>query len=189
MFSIPTVIAWRRSIRAGNTASHKASRLRHGWKLTPYFPQPGIEVVRPLDRAMSFDVFVQTFRNGEFHGISRQRVRDAFGLYLTEPEPNFWQLRYDDANSCDLYLNAHDSDASLVHGFTVNRPCGDHRLWDSLAFILTLSEVVIYFPGGRAPLVAHSGVAQHLPPNMVEALGQPIVVASGREILHEIQTA
>jgi hypothetical protein len=138
---------------------------------------------------MSFDVFVQTFRNGKFHGISRQQVRDAFGAHLVEPEPNFWQLRYDDANSCDLYLNAHDSDTSLVHGFTVNRPCGDHRLWDSLASILTLDNVVLYFPGGRAPLVAHSSVAPHLPPEMIEALGEPIAITSGKEILNEIESA
>ena len=138
---------------------------------------------------MGFDVFVQIFQNREFAGIPRQCVRDAFGAHLSEPEPNFWQLRYDDANSCDLYLTAHDSDASLVRGVTVSRPCGDQRLWDALASILALGDVVLYCPAGRAPLVAHTSVTQHLPPDMVKALGQPVVVTSGREIQHEIQAA
>jgi hypothetical protein len=138
---------------------------------------------------MSFDVYLQSFHRGEFAGIPRQRVRDVFGAHLTETEPDYWQLRYDDTNSCDLDLTAHDTDASMVRGFTVHRPCADQRLWDALASILALGDLVLYFPGGRAPLVARSTVTQHLPPDMVESLGQPVVVTSGREIQHEIQAA
>src|SRR6476469_9528051 len=112
---------------------------------------------------MSFDVYLQSFHRGEFAGIPRQRLRDVFGAHLTETEPDYWQVRYDDANSCDLDLTAHDTDASMVRGFTVHRPCADRRLWDALASILALGDLVLYFPGGRAPLVAHSTVTQHLP--------------------------
>jgi len=76
-----------------------------------------------------------------------------------------------------------------MHSHLVHRPCGDHRLWDSLASILALGDVVLFFPGAQALLVAHSGVAQHLPPDMFEAFGQPVVVTSGNEILHAIQAA
>ncbi len=138
---------------------------------------------------MSFDVYLQSFHRGEFAGIPRQRIRDAFGEHLTETELDYWQLRYDDANSCDLNLTTHDTDVSMVRGFTVHRPCADQRLWDALASILTLGDIVLYFPSGRAPLVARSTVTQHLPPDMVESLGQPVVVTSGREIQHEIEAA
>jgi hypothetical protein len=140
-----------------------------------------------LDQNMSFEIFVQTFQKGEFDGFPRQGIRDAFGTYLSELESDFWRLRYDDANSCDLYLNAHHSNANLVHGFMLSKPCGDLRLWDALAFILSLGNIVLYFPGGQAPLVADISIAPHLPQDMIEALGQPIVVTSGNEILHEIQ--
>jgi hypothetical protein len=138
---------------------------------------------------MSFDVFVQSFENGEFAGLPRERVREIFGNHLVETEPNFWRLQYDEANTCGLYLASHGADTSMVAGFTVNRPCGDERLWNALASILTLGNVVLYFPGGRAPLVARGGAAQHLPPEMLNSLGQPKVVTSGREIQHEIQSA
>lgn len=138
---------------------------------------------------MSFDLFVQCFRDGKLDGIPRQCVRDAFGPHLNELEPNFWQLDYDDLNSCNIYLTAHNSDSGLIDGFTVNRPCYDQRLWDALASILTLGDVVLYFPGCRAPLVAQAIVAQHLPPDLIEALGQPLVVTSGNEIIREIETA
>ena len=138
---------------------------------------------------MSFDVYVQSFQNGELEGIPRERVRVAFGAYLTETEPDFWQLRYDEANSCDVSLTVHATEPSVVRGFTVHGPCADQRLWDALASILTLGDIVLYFPGGRAPLVARSSVTEQLPPDMVEALGQPVVVTSGREIQHEIHAA
>jgi hypothetical protein len=138
---------------------------------------------------MSFDVYLQSFHRGDFAGVPRQRVRDAFGTHLTEAEPDYWQLRYDEANTCDIDLTPHDTDQSMVLGFTIHRPCADKRLWNALASILTLGDVVLYFPGGRAPLVASSRVTEHLPPDMVEALGQPVVVTTGREIQHAIETA
>jgi hypothetical protein len=138
---------------------------------------------------VSFDVYVQSFQHGEFAGITRQRIRTAFGLHLTEAEPDFWQLRYDEANSCDLHLTADDVDPTMVRGFTIHRPCADLRLWDALASVLSSGDVVLYFPGARAPLVARASVGQHLPPDMIEALGHPVVVTSGSEIQHEIDAA
>ena len=137
---------------------------------------------------MSFGIFLQSFHRGASAGIPRQQVRDVFGAPLVETEPDYWQLRYDDANSCDLYLTAH-SDPSMVRGFSVHRPCADPRLWDGLAGILALGDIVLYFPGGKAPLVGRSTVTQHLPPDMIELLGCPVVVTSGREIRHEIDAA
>jgi hypothetical protein len=138
---------------------------------------------------MSFDVYLQSFHNGEPAGIPSQRIRDAFGAHLTEIGPNFWQLRYDDANWCDLDLTAHETDATMISDFTVHRPCSDQRLWDALASILASGDIVLYFPGCRAPLVAQSAVIDHLPASMVEALGQPVIVTSGREIQEEIHAA
>jgi hypothetical protein len=136
---------------------------------------------------MSFEVFVQCFQNGEFAGIPRQCVRDAFGTHLTETAWDFWQLHYDETNSCDLHLTTPASDPSMVQGFTVHRPCADLQLWNALASVLALGDVVLYSPGGRAPLVARAGVAKQLPLRMVQALGEPVVVASGRDIQREVR--
>jgi hypothetical protein len=138
---------------------------------------------------MSFDVFVRCYQNGEFAGLTRQRVREAFGNHLLETEANIWKLHYDDTNFCELYLTSYEADTSMVQGFTVNRSCGDERLWDALASMLAIGNVVLYFPGGRAPLVGRSSTIQHLPPDMIAKLGQPKVVKRGSEILHEIRSA
>jgi hypothetical protein len=137
---------------------------------------------------MSFDVYLQVFDNGEPAGIPRNSVRDAFReAIVTDCSPDTWNVQYDSQNSCDVYLSA--DGATLVQGLSINRPCGDLRLWDALASILELGYVVLYFPGCKAPVIANLNVRQHLPEDMIEALGDPIVVGSGAEILREIQAA
>jgi hypothetical protein len=113
----------------------------------------------------------------------------AFGPFLLETAPDYWQLRYDDANTCDMDLTPHGIGQSMVQGLTVHRPCADLRLWDALASILTLGNTVLFFPGDRPPLAARRSVTEHLPSDMVEALDQPVVVTSGSETLHELHRA
>ncbi len=132
-------------------------------------------------------MFLQVFDQGESAGISCDRVRDAFGAaFVTESEPNRWKVLYDAQNSCDVYLGL-DGSAGTLQGLSINRPCGDLRLWEALAAILALGNVVLYFPGCRAPVIGNLNARQHLPLDMIEALGEPIVAASGAEILREIR--
>lgn len=138
---------------------------------------------------MSFEVFVQCFRNGSRAGIPRDQVRSAFGKFLTEAEPLYWTVRYDDENYCQVAVDIHDGDKNLVHHLCIESPCGDKRLWDALVTILKLGTVVLYFPGDAPPLVAENSVVAHLPPDMVEALGTPICIQTGDEIVRHIEAA
>jgi hypothetical protein len=54
---------------------------------------------------------------------------------------------------------------------------------------LRLGNVALFFPGGKGPLIADASVANHLPPDMFESLGTPIIVASGREIVEQIRSS
>jgi hypothetical protein len=138
---------------------------------------------------MSFDVFVQCHENGGFGSFPRHWLRDAFGPHLVETEQTFWQVHYAETDYCYVYLTALSADADMIRSFTINRPCADVRFWDALASILAAGHLVLYFPGCRAPLVARPSARAHLPPSMIETLGQPICVSSGREILDEIHAA
>ncbi|MDB6016148.1 MAG: hypothetical protein JWR19_637 [Pedosphaera sp.] len=138
---------------------------------------------------MSFEAFVQCFKEGEFTAVPCQQVRDAFGSFLTEGGAFDWQLYYDEQNNCDVMLKLHDADKSLLQGFTVLRPCGDERFWDALAAILQLGNLVLYFPSDCPPLMGDVSVAQHLPSGMIEAMGQPRCVTKGREILQQLRAA
>lgn len=136
---------------------------------------------------MSFDVYLQDFRSGEPAGIPRDLVRQAFGTVLSEVGADHWTLSFGPTSSCDLYLSALGNDPRYVHNITVERPCRDLRLWDGLAYLLAVEGSVLYFPDAAAPL-ASSAVVGHLPSDMLDALGQPILVKTGHDILRSIET-
>ncbi len=133
---------------------------------------------------MSFEAFVYCFKDGEPVGVSSQAVRETFGPYLSEGGAFDWQLCYDEANCCDVMLSRNDSDKALLRGFTVFRPCGDIRFWDAMANVLRLGNLVLLFPADCPPLIADVKVATHLPPGMIESMGQPKCITSGNEILN-----
>jgi hypothetical protein len=136
---------------------------------------------------VSFDVYLQAFHHGKSAGIPRRGVREAFGAHVQEAGPNFWRIRYDDLNSCEVDLAFHQGDSAAIESLAVHRPCGDQRLWDSLAVVLALGNVVLFFPGCRAPLIGSSEVVTHLPADMIEALGEPCLVKDGSEVLNEVR--
>jgi hypothetical protein len=134
---------------------------------------------------MSSEVYIQCFEHGKPAGMSRKPIRDAFGDFLRESEPNQWTLDYGGKNSCTVLLQLIGGD---IHHLTVERPCADKRLWDSLASILKLGNMVFYFPGDAPPLVANDSVIEHLPPDMIKALGEPVVIRNGKDIVEQIET-
>ena len=138
---------------------------------------------------MGFEAFIQSFTNGELSGIPIQKVRDAFEPFVKETGPADWRLQYGENDYSDVALSLVPTDHNLIFGFTVDRPCGNDRLWDALASILQLGNLVIYFPSTCPPLVANSTVAGHLPSSMIEAMGEPKCVGTGKEILKELKTA
>jgi hypothetical protein len=133
---------------------------------------------------MSFEVYVDCFLRGESAAISRQRMLDAFGSFVTVLEPHIWSVQYDEINQCYIYMGEGQDE---VDGAMISRPCGDLRLWDSLFAIMQLGNVVLYYPGCRTVMVASEEVVEHLPAEMLESLGGAVTVHSGSEILRRIQ--
>jgi hypothetical protein len=136
---------------------------------------------------MGFEVFILSFKNGEPAGFPIQRIRGAFGAAVRESPPYDWRLCYDDPNHNGVRVMRHPSDESLLHGFTVESPGSDLRLWDTLASILALGPLAMVFSSGGPPLIANSDVVEHLPPSMIETMGHPKCVRDGRDILLAIQ--
>jgi len=142
---------------------------------------------------MSFDVFLNVFKDGEPFGIDRDLVRREFGDAIVEEDPEYsrWRLQYGDnpINSCDVYVSGPNVDPAAISSLLVNRPVAEERLWDSLYRIMRLGHFVLYFPGGRSPLFADEHAIRHCPAGLVEALGPPRVVRAGREIREAIECA
>lgn len=138
---------------------------------------------------MSFDLYIQSFKNGEPAGISRSAVRNAFRDALSEPEHDYWQLTYGSNESCSLMLSPLAHLTEHIHNITIARPCSNHLFWQGIAELLAVGNTVLYFPGGPGPLLLNPAVASHLPEGMLAALGHPIVVSNGADIAHQISAA
>lgn len=54
--------------------------------------------------------------------------------------------------------------------------------------VMRLGPVVLYF-GDAPPLAANEITAEHMPEDMIEAMGRPRIVHSGQEILEVIKHA
>ena len=124
---------------------------------------------------MSFEIYLQCFGETESLGISRDAIRALFPVDEARSEPDYWRLRYDGMNSCDIGVNPLPTDATKLAGLYVDRPCGDLRLWDSLFAILNMGGVVLFFPEG--PLIIAEGRS-----SAGLSLGAPVQVDSGESI-------
>jgi hypothetical protein len=140
---------------------------------------------------MGFEVHILGFEDGGPAWLPIQRIRDAFGTHVADSDsPVYaWRLSYpDEPHQNGVTLMQHATDASLLQGFTVDRPGADIRMWDALASILASGPFAFVF-GSHPPLIGNSEVVQHLPPDMIGSMGRPRLVRNGQEILHEIRTA
>lgn len=135
---------------------------------------------------MSFEIYLQCFGEAEGLGLSKDAIRALFPVDETSSEPNYWRLRYDGLNSCDIGVNPLPTDATKLAGLFVDRPCRDLRLWDALFAVLKMGDVVLFFPGG--PLIIADGRSSAgLPEEMMESLGEPVHVDSGESIRNIVE--
>ena len=135
---------------------------------------------------MSRIIFLQCFQDQRSAGIPREAVRQAFAPFLTELESDLWSVHYDPENSCTLFLEPFD--AETIHQMTVRQPCEDLRLWDSLAVVLGLGNVILYFPGLLRPLIREEAAEAHIPSALLQTLGIPLGVCNGHELRAAIES-
>jgi hypothetical protein len=136
---------------------------------------------------MGFDVFLRCLDDDHSLGMPRAAVRALFPVIEAESEPNRWSVRYGSKNACDIYVTGYPSHDECLSFLSVDRPCRDVRLWESLFALLKMGRVVFYFPGGP-PLVASEAVGASLLREEVESMGQPRCVQSASDILRIIRS-
>lgn len=116
-----------------------------------------------------------------------QTFERLFPIIASNSEENRWHVRYDELNSCDIFVQPHLTGPSEIAGLCVMRPCSHPALGDALFDVLKLGNVVLYFPGGSHPLVADESTAEHIPKDMLNSLGRCKLVTAGRQILAKIR--
>ena len=131
---------------------------------------------------MSFDLYIQSFENGAPAGVPKEFVRQVLGSHLTEIEPDYWTITLSPEESCSVFPTVHEDSPDLVHGLSIGNPCDNPVLWQCLYSLMGQGNSVLYFAGGPGPLVLDPLVAGHLPYNLLESLGRPIIVSSGHDI-------
>ncbi len=137
---------------------------------------------------MSFEVFLRCLDDDYTLGLPRDAVRVLFPVIEEQSKLNRWSVQYDSKNGCDIYVTGYPSHEDMLSFLTVDRPCRDARLWESLFVILRMGRVVFYFPGGP-PLVADEAVGGALPSEEVESMGPHRYVQSGQDILRIIRSS
>lgn len=135
---------------------------------------------------MGFEVYLQCFGESELSGISRTAVRSLFPIIEEESESDYWRVRYDDKNSCDIGVTSVASEKEMLKSLYIDRPCGDLRLWEGLLSVLRMGSVVIFWPGGP-PVVADDAVAANLPKDMTDAMGRPRSIRAAEELLRLVR--
>lgn len=136
---------------------------------------------------MSFDLYLQTFRDGSASGIALDIVRDAFGKYVVEVDEDFWQVQYGPEDSSDIFLQPLGDEALLIHTISIHRPCRDMRLWDSLYHLLGLPGTIVYYPGCKSPMVRDSQAGRDMSAQLRESLGEPVIVNNAMDIFQSIE--
>lgn len=134
---------------------------------------------------MSFDVYVQFFDGGKESGLSLQRLRAAFGTPLVELEDDYWQVRYDDAESSDLFLQPVAHDPHLIHTVCVHRPCRNPLLWQAIYTLLEEPAALFHFPGCAAPLTRNVAA---VPTEILAALGTPLQVNDAAQLRQAVDS-
>jgi hypothetical protein len=130
---------------------------------------------------MSFTLFVSCFQDGEPASLALETLEAAFRPYITrsEAEHRYWQVTYSERETCGIYVTE--------DGFSIDRPCGDARLWQTLFELLREHPLVLFWPDCSRPLVGRAATIPHLAPDFTDALGVPLVVASAAEVLAAIR--
>ncbi len=135
---------------------------------------------------MSLDLWVSCFCHGEPHPAPTAGLRAPFDPLVLRTEPGCLVLGLPGDQESLLFI---DTTAATATGFTLNRPVRDPALWRALFSALQHTGRVLVVPGAVPPLIGVADTVPHLPADLVESLGPPVVVTDGLAIRHWVENA
>jgi hypothetical protein len=127
---------------------------------------------------VSFDVFLQGFRQGDAANADEEKLAGLLQLGLVETPTGLPELRFDDGDASIYGLE------DLASGFMVNHVSG-RQVWDALVAVVRAADLAI-MPVGYAVAVPSETMLSDLPE---ELRRDAVVVASGDDLLREIGAA
>lgn len=128
---------------------------------------------------MSYEYFLQAHLHQEAEKIPTESILSVFEPYIIAKDETSIDLEFDEINSCTIYLDTEEADNS---GFMVSRPCDD-KLGECLYKVMLLGNFAFFEPDGKHIITVSPSVEAHLPMDLIETLGKPLVAASLEEFL------
>lgn len=135
---------------------------------------------------MSVEAFLWCYRLGENASMP---LSDVLGVFqpcsaVFDSESGVLHVQSGDpADSCDLYLGARAAERGAVSGISISRPPSEPRFWECVLEIMRRETVILFFSDDTTPLCATPEVLAHFPPELLQSLGEPRLVASVQDIL------
>ncbi|MBA7931002.1 hypothetical protein HV127_06855 [Klebsiella sp. RHBSTW-00215] len=142
---------------------------------------------------MSMDYWLQAFDHGEEGFLPLSIVEEAFGDALTDKNISrdkisrkilvSYHLKYPQQTEHYLSIEATDDTIPLISELAFVHAPGADAFWQSLVNILQATHTVLYWADTENALViGQQETRQHLPPDMIETLGEPRVISSFEEL-------
>ncbi len=127
---------------------------------------------------MSFDVFLQGFRQGHESNANQKKLAELLKPYLVETQQGLPELRFDDGDAAIFGVD------DLASGFMVNHVSG-RQAWDVLVAVARTANLAI-MPVGCRVAVATEALISELPEELPR---DAVVVASGEDLRREIEAS
>lgn len=126
---------------------------------------------------MSFDIFLQFYRNGEPATFKRSVFDEIFETETDQNDPDFVQPEYPDGSGGDIYVGENDIQCIMFNH------CGGDIFWAKVYELLYVTQSLVFWPaGGPAAVVGRADALKHLPSGFDEMFGKIHVVANAREL-------
>ena len=129
---------------------------------------------------MSYEYFLSAYTERESENISTKKILQVLEQFISKKDENAVELTFDEINNCCIYL---DIDEPFVNGMMISRPCGGEQFIKCLYRIMQLGNFVFFEPDGKRMIALNPDIQQHLPEDMIESLGEPLIATDGEIFL------
>ena len=131
---------------------------------------------------MSFDVILICLKNGTPDAFPSTIVRQALDRFISFRDGRFCKLSFPDGGGGEMFTDQEEE----TDGVMISSASG-HQIYDALYEILRQTHSVLFWSFGGC-VIADESVVADCAEDMIESLGQPILVHSGAEIAAAIES-
>jgi len=132
---------------------------------------------------VSFDIFLQCFRNQELAGFDRAVFDEIFGPYIVERDETFVRLCYPDRGCADIYVR----DTPTIDSMMINH-FGGEMFFEGLYELAQRTGSLIHWPSEEdASVVTDRETWTHIPTVFTNEDAHPTLASNWRQMVDAIE--